>query len=162
MSDQQKHFHEILSSFRTAMFTTLGSDGIPRARPMHVSEVDDDNKVWFFTQANSGKIEEVQDDATVGITMQGGSKFLSLTGKASVVSDQNQIDKLWKEAYKVWFPEGKDSPNVTLLAVDPECGEYWDNSGLRGLQYYFEAGKAYFQGTNIDTSGMDVNAKVNL
>ena len=162
MSDKQKHFHEILSAFRTAMFTTLGADGIPHARPMHVSDIGSDNQVWFFTGISSEKVKEIQADPTVGITMQGGGKFLSLTGKASVVQEQNKIDSLWKEQYKVWFPEGKDSPNVTLLVVDPESGEYWDNSGLTGLQYLFEAGKAYFQGTEIDTSDLDVNAKVSL
>ena len=162
MSDTQKHFEEILTSFRTAMFTTLGADGIPHARPMQVSDIDGDNQIWFFTALDSEKIDEIQANPTVGISMQGGGKYLSLSGRAAVVKDQNQIDKRWKEANKVWFPEGKDSPNVTLISIDPQRGEYWDNSGVRGLRYLYEAGKAYFQGEEIDSSDLDVNAKVSL
>ena len=161
-NDNEKHFRGILESFSTAMLTTLGGDGLPRARPMQISEVADEDELWFFTQLSSAKIAEVQADPTVGITMQGGGKFLSLTGKAAIVRDQAKIDQLWKEPYSVWFPEGKNSPNVTLLKISAESGEYWDTSGLTGLKYIYEAGKAYFSGTGIDTEGMDVNAKVNF
>jgi general stress protein 26 len=162
MNEKQKHFQEILESFSTAMFTTLGGDGIPRARPMQIAEVSSDQQVWFFTRLSSEKIDEIQADPTVCVTMQGGGKFLSLSGTASVVRDQDHIDRLWSEPYKVWFPEGKNSPNVTLLSVEPTSGEYWDTSGLTGLRYFYEAGKAYFQGSEIDTEGLDVNAKVKL
>ena len=94
--------------------------------------------------------------------MQGGGKFLSMSGAASIVNDQNKIDDLWKEANRVWFPDGKDSPELTLLVVDPTDGEYWDTSGLKGARYLFEAGKAYFYGTEIEADHLDVNAKVSL
>lgn len=162
MNDKKEHFQEVLTSFSTAMLTTLGEDRIPRARPMQVSNVDGDNKVWFFTRLGSEKVDEIQADSTVGITMQGGGKFLSLSGKASVVRDQDKINQLWKEPYQVWFPEGKESPNVTLLVIDPANGEYWDTSGFTGLRYLYEAGKSYFQGSGVDTSGLDINAKVSL
>lgn len=162
MEEQKKHFREVLESFSTAMLGTLGSDGIPRARPMQISQVDSDCNVWFFTDLDSKKIDEIEADPTVAITMQGGGKYLSLSGKATVVRDQAQINELWKEPNKVWFPEGKNSPDVTLLSIEPSFGEYWDISGVAGLNYMYEAGKAYFQGTEIDTSNMDVNAKVSL
>lgn len=31
------------------------------------------------------------------------------------------------EAYRPWFPEGKDTPDLVLLKVDTTWGEYWDS-----------------------------------
>lgn len=162
MNDQQKRFSEILNDFRTAMLTTVGTDGIPRSRPMQVSNVDDQNQVWFFTDVDSGKADEIRSNETVAITLQGGGKFLSMSGTAEIVKDQNKINELWSEPNKVWFPEGKDAPNVILLKVDPSEGEFWDTSGIKGLRYMFRAGMAYFEGRDVDTEGLNVNAKVNL
>ena len=162
MNQQQKRFSEILNDFSTAMLTTVGDDGIPRARPMQVSDVDDQNQLWFFTDIESGKADEIRSNETVAITLQGGGKFLSMSGKAEIVKDQTKIDELWGEVNKVWFPEGKEAPNVILLKIVPDEGEYWDTSGVTGLRYLFRAGKAYFEGRSVNTEGLDVNAKVNL
>ena len=162
MNENQKRFSEILNDFNTAMLTTVGSDGVPRSRPMQVASVDDQNQLWFFTDVESGKVDQIQADATVAVTLQGGGKFLSMSGRADIVKDQSKIDELWSEPNKVWFPEGKDAPSVTLLKIIPTEGEYWDTSGLTGLRYVFRAGMAYFEGRAIDTDGLNVNAKVQL
>ena len=162
MNEKQKHFNEILDDFSVAMLTTLGSDDLPRARPMQIASVDNENELCFFTDDRSGKVDEIQSDSTVAITMQGGGKFLSLTGKANIIRDQESINKHWKDIYKVWFPEGKNSDSLVMLRIIPDEGEYWDTSGLTGLRYMFRAGKAYFIGEGLDTEGLDVSSKVSF
>ena len=162
MSEQQKHFQEILQSFNTAMLTTIGSDGKPRSRPMRIAETCESNTLWFVTNIDSDKIDEIEANSNVAIVIQGGSQFLSMTGRASVVNDQAKLSEIWSETWKIWFPNGKDDPSVVLLKVEPEEGEYWDMSGTNRLRFLYEAGKAYFSGEEIDTSTMDSNAKVNL
>jgi general stress protein 26 len=75
MNDKQKHYRDVLDSFNTAMLCTLGDDGVPRSRPMQVADIDDENRLWFFTNLKSEKIAEIEADSTVGITMQGGESF---------------------------------------------------------------------------------------
>merc|ERR1711879_1089472 len=41
--------------------------------------------------------------------------------------DKGGIEEIWKEAYRPWFPEGKDTPDLVLLKVDTTWGEYWDS-----------------------------------
>ena len=45
-------------------------------------------------------------------------------GRARIVDDPAQIHALWSEGFRVWFPDGPDSPNIALLAIDVEvnCG----------------------------------------
>ena len=162
MSKEQKHFKEILEDFSNAMLVTIGTDAVPTARPMRIADVADDSVVWFVTNIDSGKIHEIESNPTVGVTLQGGSKFLSLSGKASVVRDQAKIDELWSDAWKIWFPDGKTDSSIALLKIDPTAGEYWDHSGTKRLQYLYEAGKAYFSGEEVDTESLGGNAKVQM
>jgi general stress protein 26 len=51
---------------------------------------------------------------------------VSLSGRASITQDRDQIDKRWNAGAKAWFPKGKDDPQVALLRVDVAQAEYWD------------------------------------
>ncbi len=146
----QEKLHELLEDFDVAMLVTRSDSGQLRSRPMAFAAVDPDGTLWFLTERNSGKIDEIACDHHVNVAMQSSMKFVSISGQAVPVNDRAKISQLWKETYKPWFPGGKDDPNLVLLRVDAEAGEYWDNSGLSGIKYLIEAGKAYFNGTQPD------------
>ena len=103
--------------------------------------------MWFLTERHSGKLEEIAGDNHVNVAMQSERKFVSISGIASVVEDRAKVGELWNEAWRVWFPGGKDDPTLVLLKVEGDAGEYWDNSGSSGVKYLIEAGKAYLSGT---------------
>lgn len=152
---------DLVQDFDTAMLITKTDDGGLDARPMAIAEATDDGQLWFVTNRNSGKIAELMLDRDVAVTMQGSNKFVTLSGQCRVTDDRAKLEQLWKEAWKVWFPEGKNDPNITLLRVDPERGEYWDNSGFTGINYLLRAGKAYVQGERAETD-KHINATVSL
>jgi general stress protein 26 len=79
--------------------------------------------------------------------MQDSGRYVSLSGSARAVRDRALVEGLWSESWKVWFPQGKDDPSLRILIVGPTEASYWDASGLRGLKYFFEAAKAYVNGT---------------
>jgi general stress protein 26 len=130
---------------------------------MALAEVEPDGTLWFATGRHSGKVDELTGDSHVAVTMQSSTKFVSLSGTATEVDDRQRIARLWKVEWKVWFPGGKDDPELVLLRVNGTRGEYWDNSGTSGLKYLIEAGKALVTGTKPDV-GDDpkVHAKVDL
>lgn len=161
MANAEKHFHEILKKFDTAMLVSRAQDGSLHARPMAIANIESDSDVWFATSAGSGKVDEILADPEVVVTLQSSSQYLSLSGSARLSHDRAKIDEFWNEAWKVWFPKGKSDPSLALLKVSAERGEYWDNSGMSGLKYAFEAGKAYLQGERPKTD-KDVNQKVQL
>ncbi|WP_442506034.1 pyridoxamine 5'-phosphate oxidase family protein [Novipirellula sp. SH528] len=159
--DIHKKLIELIDDFDQAMLVTRAVNGALTARPMAVAQVEDDGDLWFVTDRNSGKVADLMLDEDVAVTMQGSSKFVSLSGKAHAVDDQAKIDELWNEAWKVWFPEGKTSPSLVLLRVEPTRGEYWDNAGLTGLKYLVKAGKAYLQGDRPEKDA-SINAAVSM
>lgn len=157
-----KKFHDLLARFETAMLVTHTESGDLRARPMAIAKVEDDCRVWFFSSVASGKVHEIETDTHVNVVCQKERDiYLSLSGLATLQRDRAKVEELWKETYKVWFPRGKDDPELVLVSVEPEDGEFWDEEGFKKIKYLFEAAKALATGTtpNVDA---DQHAKVHL
>ncbi|MGH6609319.1 MAG: pyridoxamine 5'-phosphate oxidase family protein [Burkholderiaceae bacterium] len=143
---RSEHLYDLLKDFDTAMLVTRSTEGHMHARPMAVAELRADADAYFVTGIDSPKVEEIQANPDVTLVFQSSNQFASVCGRASVVRDPALIDRLWKEAWKVWFPKGKTDPSIALLKFDAQHGEYWDNAGAQGLKYAFEAAKAYVKG----------------
>ena len=156
-----QHIKELLKTFDTAMLIThKGADGI-HARPMQIVEKTDDGVVRFATSMKSPKIKEITKDEDVYLTFQGKSAYLALEGTADVEKDRATIDRVWDETLKVWFPKGKDDPDLCILTVTPKSAEFWDNSGMEGISYMFKAAKAYVSGTRPEID-KDIHGKAKL
>jgi general stress protein 26 len=154
---------ELLDEFGVGMLVTRTADGSLRGRPMALAEAQPDGTLWFATDRHSGKVDELERDGHAVVTMQSKTRFVSLSGTAAVVDDRAKLAQLWKAEWKVWFPGGKDDPNLVLLRVDGTAGEYWDNSGTSGLKYLIKAGKALITGSRPDVGeDPEVHGKVGL
>jgi general stress protein 26 len=145
MEDGQ-HLYDLLTGFDTAMLVTRAEDGNLHARPMAVAELHADADAYFVTSIDSPKVAEIYADADVLLTFQGAHRYAAVYGRVNVIRDRALIERLWSEAWRAWFPRGKADPAITLLRFDAERGEFWDGSGMRGVQYAFQAAKAYLTG----------------
>jgi len=145
---QNEKFHEMLCDFNTAMLVTHISPQRMHARPMAIAKIEENCDLWFLSAEHTLKVDEVRADPRVLVICQKDrSNYLSLSGTALAVHDRTELDRLWSEPFKVWFPKGKDDPNICLIRVEVERGEYWDNSGINKARYLFEAVKSYVTGT---------------
>ena len=150
----------IVEDFSTAMMVTQTADKQLRARPMQIAS-SDGTDLWFVSGKSSGKIDELLAHPSVCITLQSSSQYISLSGKMVMHDDRALIHKMWKESWKVWFPGGKDDPEITLLRFDSGEGEYWDNAGSNGIGMFLEMGKAYWTGKKPEMTKA-VHGKVDL
>ena len=145
-----EHVKDLLKHFETAMMITHPARGKLHMRPMQIAETGTDGLLRFATSLISPKIEEISVDDQVHLVFQKSSRFLTLEGTAAIENDAKLVDRLWSEAWRVWFPEGKDDPNICIITVTPTQAEFWDNSGMHGIAYVFNAAKAYIQGKQPD------------
>lgn len=145
-TDKREHLYDLLKNFDTAMLVARSADGHMHARPMAVAEMRPDADAYFVTSIESPKVAEISANSNVTLTFQSSNQFASLSGRASVVRDRALVDRLWKEAWKIWFPKGKTDPSIAMLKFSAQDGEYWDNAGAQGLKFAFEAAKAYIKG----------------
>ncbi len=126
-----ERLREIVDDIRIAMVTTEGGDGAMHSRPMYLQEMDAGGDLWFATSADSPLAEQVRDDARVIATFAKPSDhvFAVVRGTASLHADRAKVEEFWNPAMKVWFPEGPADPNITLVRVRGEHGDYWDAPG---------------------------------
>ena len=159
-TETKQHLFEVLKGFDTAMLVTHSSRNGLHARAMAVAELRPDD-MYFSTSLQSPKIAEIASNPAVAVTFQSRSQFASVYGNAYVVRDRALIERLWSEAWRVWFPGGKDDPSLCLIRVEAREAEYWGNAGTQGIKYVLEAGKAYAKG-ETPAVGNNQNAKVGL
>jgi len=161
--ETKHHLTELIRDFDTAMLVTRVADGRLRGRPLTVAGAEEDGRVYFSTSTESPKVDELEADAHVAVTFQDDKRYVSLSGTARLTRDRALIERLWSEAWKIWFPKGKIDPTLAILVVTPVAGEYWDQTGLAGLRYLASSVKAYATGKKPpDGADERQNAKVLL
>lgn len=121
---------ELVKDIDFCMLTTIDERGDLHSRPMSSNgDIDEDGDIWFFTSASSHKVSEIAKLPKVNVSFADpdNQRYISVSGSAQLVRDRAKIDELWRPEFKMWFPEGKDDPEVALLRVSLEKAEYWDS-----------------------------------
>ena len=121
---------ELVKDIDFCMLTTIDEGGDLHSRPMSSNgDIDADGDIWFFTSASSHKVSEINQLPKVNVSFADpeNQRYISVSGTAQLVRDRAKIDELWRPEFKIWFPEGKDDPEVALLRVSLEKAEYWDS-----------------------------------
>lgn len=118
-----------------AMFCTF-ADGHTIARPMATQGIDRDGTLWFFSHENSVKNAQIRANDRVQLVYGVPSKsaYLSLVGRARIEKDRATVERLWTPLAKAWFARGKEDPTLTLVAVTPRVGHYWDSERSRMVE----------------------------
>ena len=146
-----KRLKEIVEDTRTAMLVTQVDESL-RSRPMHTAKIESDHTIYFFTNKDSGKVDDIQSERHVNLSYvdNGGQNFLSISGTAHTVSDRKKMEELWNPIMKAWYPDGLDSPDLVLLKVVPNDAELWSASSSKLVQA-FHIGKAIVTGERYDS-----------
>jgi general stress protein 26 len=121
---------EMVKDIDFCMLTTINEEGDLHSRPMSANgEINSNGDLWFFTGASSHKVSEVERSPKVNVSFADTEhqQYVSISGVAELVREREKIDELWKPEFKMWFPEGKDDPEVALLRIRLEKAEYWDS-----------------------------------
>lgn len=160
--EETAHVRELLNEFSTAMLITHGLERRLHARPMAIADIGENLELWFVSGEDSIKIHEIESDTRAHVVCQKDqSAHLSLSGTATVERDRARVEQLWKEAFRVWFPKGKDDPNLVLIRFTPEHAEFWDNTGFNKIAYLWDAARAYVTGTQPEVRD-DAHGSVSL
>ena len=161
MADQVAVSHDVsklvekIKDIKIAMMTTVENGTELHSRPMYTSEPEADGTLWFFTELDSQKVGELQQDRHInlGYADPSDNLYVAITGTAQVVTDRAKIKELWSEALRGWFPNGSDDANIALLKVSITRGEFWDSPNSTLLRAYTYA-KAVLTGER-DQPGPD-------
>lgn len=117
-----------IESIRICMMATTDGSML-RARPMQAMARRDEGVIWFFTDVTDAKDDEIRAHPQVCLAFAdvNDKTYVSVSGRVELVDDRAKIRELWVPPAQAYFPNGPDDPNLRLLRVDPERGEFWDS-----------------------------------
>lgn len=111
------------------MFVTWDGER-QRARPLAATVDKDEGAIYFLTDINGHKDEQIAQFPTVTLAFadHGHSRYVSLTGKATMSNDRTRIKELWSPFAKAWW-DGPEDPAIRAIKVVPDDAELWDSPG---------------------------------
>lgn len=148
---------KLMKKIGFCMLSTHDGEDI-RARPMAAHVERDEHTIYFLTDAESHKDEEIASNPNVGLAFAdaGDQKYVSLSGRAEVSNDRQKIKELWSTPAKAWW-DSPDDPSIRVLKITPKDAQYWDSPGT--VVSYVKMLAAAVSSSRPD---MGDNAKVSL
>jgi general stress protein 26 len=120
---------ELAKRIGIAMFVTW--DGKQqRARPLAASVEKDEGAIYFLIDINGEKDDQVSEFPMVSVSFADhkSSKYVAISGKATVSNDRKRIKDLWSPFAKAWWDSPED-PAIRVIKVVPQDAELWDSPG---------------------------------
>lgn len=114
---------ELIHSAGICTLITLDENGEARARAMDPFLPEDDFTIWFGTNANSRKVEQIKNDPRVTLYYldSDGSGYVTIQGIAELISDSQAKEKWWKEEWEAFYPNKEK--DYLLIKVTPKSME---------------------------------------
>jgi general stress protein 26 len=119
---------KLIHDYDTAIFTTVSPDGSLHSRPMATQKPQPDMDIWFVGRLDSTKIRDLEANPRINLAYydKPSNGYVSISARVRLNRDRARIAEVWEADWKLWFPLGKDDPDITLIIVEPEQAEYID------------------------------------
>jgi general stress protein 26 len=150
-----KDLYDLIDGIEIAMFTTRRPDGQLVSRPMATQTQAEGADLWFATDLESHKLEELESDPHVNLAYYRDRtrEWVSVSGIATVSRDRKAIHELYRRDWKAWFGDeggardgGPDDPRIGLVLVDVQSVTYLKIDKPKPL-VLFEVAKGMVTGT---------------
>ena len=159
-STQKKlnELYRLIEKIETAMFTTRRPDGRLVSRPMATQKRDPIADLWFVTDVESHKLDELEGDPHVNLAYfdTGSYEWVSVSGTARISTDREQIRSLYQPDWRAWFGKmdairdgGPDDPRLALVLVDADSVVYMQREKPKPV-VLFEVAKGMVTGSRPD------------
>jgi general stress protein 26 len=144
---------ELIRDIRIALLTTVDAEGRFHTRPVQTLEFEGNQLLWFFTDRESPKADELRRDVRVSLGYADPAKhtYAAVSGTATLIQDAQKARELWTVEQRAYYPEGPEDPRLALLRVQIERAEYWIAPGR--ISYLLAAGRAALSGVPVAIIG---------
>ena len=134
-STQEKlgQLYELIDDIEIALMTTRRADGSLVSRPMATQARAEGSDLWFVTNAETAKIDEIETDPHVNLAYykNGTYEFVSVSGIARLSRDPQRIRELYSPDWRAWFGDegcarngGPEDPRLMLVLVEAHSATY--------------------------------------
>ena len=152
--------YALIEGIEIAMFTTHRADGKLVSRPMATQKRQPGSDLWFVTDIESDKIDELIGDENVALAYYNVKtwEWVSVSGTATLSQDRALIRERYRPDWKVWFGDeggerdgGPDDPRLALVLVDVKSAVYGKRNKPKPMAL-FEVAKGLVTGSQPDVA----------
>lgn len=128
-ADHVDRVWELAERIGVAMFVTWDGEN-QRARPLAAHIEKEEGAVYFLTDVHGAKDDQVEEFPHVSVNFADHkrSKYVALSGVATVLNDREKIKDLWSPFAKAWWDSPED-PAIRVIKLVPKDAEFWDSPG---------------------------------
>jgi len=150
--------YDLIRGIETAMFTTRRPNGQLVSRPMATQDRIDGADLWFVTDTDTHKVDELVMDPHVNLAYYNNKtrEWVSVSGVAHVSKNRNRIRQLYQEDWKAYFGDeggdrdgGPNDPRIALIMVECESATYMKVNKPKPI-VLFEVLKGKITGSRVD------------
>jgi general stress protein 26 len=154
-SKKLDELYGLIEGIEIAMFTTRRPDGYLVSRPMATQTQAEGTDLWFVTNIESHKLDELELDPHVNLAYYRDRtrEWVSVSGQAAISRDRRAIHELYRKDWKAWFGDeggerdgGPNDPRLALVLVDVHSVTYLKVDKPKPL-VLFEVAKSMLTGT---------------
>lgn len=112
---------DVMSKARYCSLVTLGDDGHPQARVVDPFSPDEAMTVWIGTRPATRKVAQIAKDPRVTLICfdPGSQGYVTLLGRAEVVSDPVEKERRWKDEWSAFYKDKNRGSDYVLIRVRP-------------------------------------------
>jgi general stress protein 26 len=127
-AELRKRAWELAESIRLCMLTSWDGKS-QQARPMDAVVDQAGGALYFLTDVEGGKVEQLKNFPEIVVSFSGTTKFVTMNGKAKVSNNRAKIKEIWTATSKAWWDSAND-PAIRLITFTPRQAELWDGPNL--------------------------------
>jgi len=125
--------YKLVDGMEVAMMTTRRPDGHLVSRPMQTQERRAGTDLWFVTNIESHKLEELATDPHVNLAYYKDRtrEWVSVSGTAIITRDKRLIGEFYQADWRAWFGDeggerdgGPNDPRIALILVEAHSVTY--------------------------------------
>ena len=109
---------------------SVDKGGFPNQKAMYNARVRDGIKAFFFTTNTSSlRVRQFRDNPKASIYFYEGRFFrgLMLKGTMEILQDEESRKLIWREGDTLYYKEGVNDPDYSVLYFRAEKGRYYEN-----------------------------------
>jgi general stress protein 26 len=143
--DHPEEFSRLLTEVADrAYLTTIAEDEYPHTRAIlnlrnpsiypHLADLFDEHRddflIYVATNTSSAKLRQVRSNARGSVYYCHPKRFrgVLLVGDVEIVDDGSVRRMLWTDGWEMYYPEGLDDPDYSVLRILPKYGTGWSGS----------------------------------
>lgn len=130
--------NDLVSRCGVMFVASVNENGYPRVCCVNKLKDEGFRNVYFVTSKRSekqGKAKHFEDDSRASVCFRDGGDSLTLVGEVEIATDREEMQRLWNESDRAFFPKGLDDPKIRFVHFRTKEATFWIGHKFRTVQY---------------------------